>query len=1730
MENFAATQYVLQLLREHTSKNKNPKQTTTMKRVSTFLAALLCTASAIFADLPFRNHRYDAFKPLPVTSENIVFIGNSITNMHEWWEAFGDANVVNRGVSGAITDEALENIEAIAAGKPKKVFLLIGTNDLGTAGICTTEHVLQNVTLMVERFQKVSPETKLYIQSILPSGHLGSGGTRTPERLKATNVALKTLCEERNITYIDLWDDLQDIATGANEFSYDKLHLTANAYKVWCDKIAPYVTDKADAKSLYSDKQQSNGGLGGSHGMRATVFSKLPVNSTDILILGDGTVHGGEWHELLQSDRVKGRGTGWGFPGASLADATKLIEPTFHDGATPAQVYLHMAASDVLGSTELATILTNYKAAVAKIQQLSANTEIVLTSILPTNDATKNSNRVVEFNKLLKAYADESTTDKIHYLDIYTDLVKDGKANTALFNGNYLYGRGYVKVAQKIAEQINTLEPTANITAITDATAEELFTRFDSRTALGKAIVTASLLPEGDGVGQYTTANLTGVKAQIETAYTALKNNDADAIANNAAAFTAAVNELLPKINMPIYSTEKDEVWYQLNTPGRGNKYLASTGAGAGVVGVDKDNYPTSMWKFVNRGDGKGLDIINRHDKSFLAPTASHNTQLKTSATQPANGWTLSYSNAAGRFIVASGTVQLNQTDKAGTPVYNWGGGTDRGDTGCQYQVTLVENEPDEMPDPSEMTLTLGIDQFANGASTWTKNVSTSDGWYGKFVTGTTPAVTVESTNTAVNNMGWSNKRPWMQTGYSYTISLPKGLIITGYELTTLEGGGFNGTFTYTTADGTATSPVQTATAQTVKAKGLSTQTVTLKVGEGTNGDKGIMITNLVIRYKQAEGVEEEVLPTEISYTVDKTNGNLYKGTTANQSWNNVWKSNTTPQLQFGCGTINNMNWSGNNVQLMTGTAGKATYTLTAPAGYVITEYSFTFANNNHNTALNLTMDNGEAFQTGAAQTISASKVKVGSVAFTLEGSNGSGVVLTNFTVKVKVDKVEAPTISTEENEYWYYITSAAANKAYCNGKVMYYDAEMGKMRFGEKTFSADRIWSFWEKDGKLAIKNYKGEYFGTAPSGTGNTTSFGVVSEPNYIYNIKEAHGFFVIKDDKVEFHAQESNQVIVRWAAEAGGASLWKFEEVDTSHSLAELANSKVEQGKISTGIGNTDQAIIRSTVRISGLEGKVTFQGVKGTYTGTDKADVTKVKAYFATNARELFVDPEKKMTWRDENGEQYGEAVTLAEDGTFTITGSKEMVPGDYYLWITFDVAETAKEGNLVDATITSYTIDGKEVQEKNGNPQYGATIFLSEGAALMPMDKGTRYYRIPAITVTRDGKRLVILTDDRKSHGSDLPSHCYIVAQYSDDLGKSWSEPVTVAGTAETGGDYGHGDASIVTNRDNGEIVGIMTSAGTYGHGFFAGTAAEPPRWKTITSRDGGLTWEKPVDHTDDLYGANCDNPVTKTWKSGFSGSGAALQKRDGTLVSSFVNRAADNSQNFHFFMSKDGGKSWYVSGVSGTTKADEPKTLERNNGDLAISVRASGYNYYNYTSDDGATWHLPAETRFTSGISGNACDGEYMVWCSTVEGNPWDIAFQTIPNHNQRQNVSIALSTDEGATFGTPKTICPRGSTYSAAVVLPDGTLGVYYEENGVYDGFVMRFVRFSLDWASNGKYKFTEENPFKPIKSTNPTDIEVETTDNGQQTTDIYDLQGRRVENPTKGIYIVNGRKVVIK
>lgn len=688
------------------------------------------------------------------------------------------------------------------------------------------------------------------------------------------------------------------------------------------------------------------------------------------------------------------------------------------------------------------------------------------------------------------------------------------------------------------------------------------------------------------------------------------------------------------------------------------------------------------------------------------------------------------------------------------------------------------------------------------------------------------------------------------------------------------------------------------------------------------------------------------------------------------------------------------------------------------------------------------------------------------------------------------------PALSTEARQHWYYIVNQG-NNDYSTGKVMSHDASTNYLSFGDRAFTADRLWSFWQgENGKVAIKNYNGVYVGTAPAGTGGATAVQGITTANAVYAITAfTGGGFTIGDGNGEpLHAQKAGARIVRWQAAAGNASIWAFDEADMSDLSVRLSRTVVQQGKVTTGRGNVDQGILRATLHTEGLSGTLPLTQVKGRIVAGNLADVVGVRAYMASNARELFVDRAGKMPWREQNGTLAGTA-TVAADGSYSIDLSGvQLGIGANYLWIALDIAADAREGNTVDATITEYTVGGQTVAEPDGNPQYAATIFLSEGAALMPMDNGSLYYRIPAITATADGRRLVVLTDDRVDHNTDLPNHVWLVAQYSDDGGTTWSRPKRVAGTAETGGDYGHGDAQIITNRFTGEIIGIMTSSPTSNAGFWGSTVDKPQAWKVFKSRDGGETWSVPVDHTRSLYAKGSPNEHIK---GGFSGSGAGLQKRDGTLISPFVGRTTDNVNHYYNFVSKDGGDTWELFGTSGTTSADEPKILERNNGDLAISVRSAGFNFTNVTSDDGLTWKKAPQTRFTTGISGNACDGEYMVWCSTIDGNPWNIALQTLPNNPNRQNVSIALSTDEGETFGTPKTICPRGSAYSAATVMGDGTLAVYYEENGVFGGYTMRCVRFSLDWASNGAYKFTPEKPFRPIQS----QVTLEVPENGWQT-----------------------------
>jgi len=187
-------------------------------------------------------HRKEHFESLPDTPDEIIFLGNSITDNCEWAELFGDPDIKNRGIGGDDTDGILERLEEVTRSHPDKIFLMIGTNDLAYGK--SVDHVLTNYRKIIEQILKESPGTGLFIQSVLPVEDY-IHYTRPTDSIMAINEGLKLLASERGLTYIDLFPVFANERNRLNmEYSIDGLHLNGKGYLRWKEEMETYVTQK----------------------------------------------------------------------------------------------------------------------------------------------------------------------------------------------------------------------------------------------------------------------------------------------------------------------------------------------------------------------------------------------------------------------------------------------------------------------------------------------------------------------------------------------------------------------------------------------------------------------------------------------------------------------------------------------------------------------------------------------------------------------------------------------------------------------------------------------------------------------------------------------------------------------------------------------------------------------------------------------------------------------------------------------------------------------------------------------------------------------------------------------------------------------------------------------------------------------------------------------------------------------------------------------------------------------------------------------------------------------------------------------------------------------------------------------------------------------------------------------------------------------------------------------
>jgi len=172
--------------------------------------------------------RLSEIRELPELRGGTLLAGDSITQGWRWQKNLLDGEISNHGIGWDTAIGLYARLPEVLRHKPNQMFILIGTNDIGYGH--TPQKVAGPVKSFVESVMENSPQTEIYLQSILPreSGSL--------PLVKKYNVALKSVAAETGVEYLDLTANFaaQD-GTLRKDLSTDGLHLNEQGYKVWAD-------------------------------------------------------------------------------------------------------------------------------------------------------------------------------------------------------------------------------------------------------------------------------------------------------------------------------------------------------------------------------------------------------------------------------------------------------------------------------------------------------------------------------------------------------------------------------------------------------------------------------------------------------------------------------------------------------------------------------------------------------------------------------------------------------------------------------------------------------------------------------------------------------------------------------------------------------------------------------------------------------------------------------------------------------------------------------------------------------------------------------------------------------------------------------------------------------------------------------------------------------------------------------------------------------------------------------------------------------------------------------------------------------------------------------------------------------------------------------------------------------------------------------------------------------
>lgn len=185
------------------------------------------------------ENRVKSFREQNQAYQNVVLLGDSITEGFEAPKYFPGRRVLNRGIGGDVIGNALPPDDPRGVLKrldasvfdcaATDVFLMIGTNDLNSGRDLTSMEL--GYRQLLGRIKQKAPSIRVHVQALLPTR--GAHAARNAP-VREFNARLAKLAAEFGYDFLNLHPLFTDAQGELKaEFTADGLHLNEAAYRVW---------------------------------------------------------------------------------------------------------------------------------------------------------------------------------------------------------------------------------------------------------------------------------------------------------------------------------------------------------------------------------------------------------------------------------------------------------------------------------------------------------------------------------------------------------------------------------------------------------------------------------------------------------------------------------------------------------------------------------------------------------------------------------------------------------------------------------------------------------------------------------------------------------------------------------------------------------------------------------------------------------------------------------------------------------------------------------------------------------------------------------------------------------------------------------------------------------------------------------------------------------------------------------------------------------------------------------------------------------------------------------------------------------------------------------------------------------------------------------------------------------------------------------------------------------